>query len=274
MKSILVATDFSKGAENAVKYAKEIAVSKSQKLIYVHIVNMPIVDPIVSSNVVAETIEELKSGSEQRLKEMTQNDKANGLNSEYRISFNDIIDLIDEIGKTEEVDLVVVGKTGHRTFLDKILGSTAQGLMNQIKQPLLVIPEEYNGPILDKLCYASKLEFNEKKYIAQALEWRSYSDNDLIIGHILEEFPLDINENEQFIASIDREFENKGYVYKNFAADFYSDGIVEFTEKEGISLLFVTTQKRGFFEGIIDPSKTKAMINKVNVPVIVFSYVE
>lgn len=274
MKSILVATDFSKGAENAVKYAKELAVAKSQKLIYIHIVNLPIVDPIVSSNVVAETIEDLKSGSEQRLLDIVQNDKMSGFNSEYRISFNDIIGLIEEIDETEDVDLVVVGKTGHRTFLDKILGSTAQGLMNQIKHPLLVIPEEYEGPILDRLCYASKLEFNEKKYLGEALEWKKYSQNDLTIAHILEEFPLDINENEQFIASIDREFGNVGYVYKNFASDFYTNGIVEFTEKEDISLLFVTTQKRGFFEGIIDPSKTKAMINKVKVPVVVFSYAE
>jgi nucleotide-binding universal stress UspA family protein len=137
-----------------------------------------------------------------------------------------------------------------------------------------VIPEEYEGSILDKLCYASKLEFNEKKYLSEALEWKKYSQSDLIIAHVLEEFPLDINENEQFIASIDREFGNIGYVYKNFAADFYTNGIVEFTEREGVSLLFVTTQKRGFFEGIIDPSKTKAMINKVKVPVVVFSYAE
>lgn len=274
MKSILVATDFSKGAENAVKYAKDVAKAKSQKLIYIHIVNLPIVDPIVSSNVVAETIEDLQKDALERFEKIIKKDKEEGFTSDFKVSFNDIIGLIEDIGETEDVDLVVVGKTGHRTFLDRLLGSTAQGLLNQIKYPLLVIPEEYSGAIFSKLCYASKLEFNEKKYLANALEWKKYSDNDLIIAHVIEEFPLDINSNDQFINSINSEFENKGYYFKNFAADFYTDGISEFTEKEGVSLLFATTQKRGFFEGIIDPSKTKAMITKVKVPVIVYSYSE
>lgn len=274
MKSILVATDFSNGAQNAVKYAKEIAIKKSQKLIYVHIINLPIVDPMVSSNVVAETIDDLKANSDAKFAELLAKDKEEGINSDYKVSFDDIIGLIEEIGKTEDIDLVVVGKTGHRTFLDRILGSTAQGLINQIKYPLLVVPESYSGDIFSQLSYASKLEFDEKKYIATALEWQKYSDNDLIISHIVEEFPLDINPNEQFIAGIDNTFERKGYYFKNFASDFYTDGITEFAQSENVSLLFVTTQKRGFFEGIIDPSKTKTMINKVEIPVVVFSYSE
>ncbi len=272
MKSIIVATDFSNGAENAVKYAKKIADTKSQKLVYMHVVNLPMVDPIVSSNLVAETIDTLKSDAEIKLKSLVEADKAQGINSDYRVSFDDIVTFLKTISETEDIDLVVIGKTGHRTFLDKILGSTAQNLINDIPYPLLVIPEEYNGEIFDKLAYASKLEFNEKKYIADALEWKKYSGNDLIIAHILEEFPLDINSNEQFIESINKEFGNEGYYFKNYAADFYSDGITEFTQTEGISLLFVTTQKRGFFEGIIDPSKTKIMINKATIPVVVYNY--
>jgi len=271
MKSVLIATDFSKGAENAAGYARMLARITSRKLTYLHIVSLPVVDPMVTSTFVNETIDDLKVEAEDRLRKIVEQDKADGLTADYIISFEDIITTINE---TEDADLVVIGKTGHRTFLDRLIGSTAQGLINHITQPLLVIPEDFSGDLFHQLCYASKLEFNEKHHLAQALEWRKYSDKDLIIAHIIEDFPLDINVNEQFMASINKDFGNKGYIYKNFAADVYKKGIAEVVEKEGISLLFVTTRKRGFFEGIIDPSQTKGMINTAKIPVLVFNYDE
>lgn len=271
MKSILIATDFSKGAENAAGYARMLARITSRKLTYLHIVTLPVVDPLVTSTFVNDTIDDLKTEAEDRLRKIVEQDEKKGVTSDYIISFEDIISTINE---TKDVDIVVIGKTGHRTFLDRLIGSTAQGLINHIEQPLLVIPEDFSGDIFGQLCYASKLEFNEKHHLAEALKWRKYSDKDLIIGHIIEDFPLDINSNEQFKASIDKDFGNQGYIYKNFAADVYKRGIAELVEKEGITLLFVTTRKRGFLEGIIDPSQTKGMINHAKIPVLVFNYQE
>lgn len=271
MKRILIATDFSKGAENAAGYARSLARITSHKLTYLHIVTLPVVDPMVTSSFVNDTIDDLKAEAEDRLRQLVELDENRGLTADYIISFEDIIATINE---TEDVDMVVIGKTGHRNFLDRLIGSTAQNLINHIEPPLLVIPEEFSGDIFGQLCYASKLEFNEKRHLAKALDWRKYSDHDLIIGHIIEDFPLDVNPNEQFKASIDKDFGRRGYVYKNFAADVYKKGIAEFIEKEGITLLFVTTRKRGFFEGIIDPSQTRGMINAAKIPVVVFNYDE
>ncbi len=271
MKSVLIATDFSKGAENAAGYARMIARITSRKLTYLHMVTLPVVDPLVTSTFVNDTIDDLKTEAEDRLRKIVEQDEKKGVTADYIISFEDIISTINE---AQDVDLVVIGKTGHRTFLDRLIGSTAQGLINHIEQPLLVVPEDFSGDIFGQLCYASKLEFNEKHHLTEALKWRKYSDKDLIIGHIIEEFPLDINSNEQFKASIDRDFGNQGYIYKNFAADVYKKGIAELVEKEGISLLFVTTRKRGFLEGIVDPSQTKGMINSAKIPVVIFNYKE
>lgn len=269
MNNILVATDFSNGAENAARYARHLARKKGVKLTYLHILTLPIVDPMVSSGLVSSTVDELKADAEEKLKALCHKDQEEGLDSAYIVSFEDIITALDEL---PENDLLVIGKTGHRTFLDRLIGSTAQNLINEVKQPLLVIPEAYSGDPLQKMCYASRMEFNEKHHIAVALDWSALSSEDLVIAHILEDFPLDINSNEQYRASIDKDFGRKGYTYKNFSAEAYKEGIAEFIEKEGISCLFVTTRKRGFLEGIIDPSQTKGFINAAKIPVMVFNY--
>lgn len=274
MNSIIVATDFSKGGENASRYARKLARLNRMKLIYIHIVNLPIVDPQVSSNVVTETVDELRAEAEQKLTEMITNDKSAGVKSEFRTAFNDILGLIEEISETDKVELVVVGKTGQRTFLERILGSTAQGLINHISSPLLVIPEDFEGEILRKVSYATKLEFDEEKYIENALTWSYYSNKDLILSHISNRWGIDNQKNNERLEAINKRFKNKGYVYQSFESGSFSEGIMKFIEENEISLIFLTTQKRGFIDGIIDPSKTKALLNKLKVPAIVYSYNE
>lgn len=272
MKTILVATDFSNGGSNAVKYARKIAKVQKSKILYIHVVNLPVADSFTSTSVITHSVENLKTEAETALQVLVDEDVANNIVSGYKCSFNDIYGLIEEVEKEEEVSLLVIGKTGQRGFIDRLIGSTAQNLINKVHLPLLVIPEAYEGNILDKVCYASKLEFDEETYIGHALEWSAISKTDLVISHIIEEFALDINANEQFIASINERFKWEGYSIKNCAADTYKEGITEFVEDEKVSLLIVTSQKRNLLESIIQPSKTKGIINSIQIPILIYNY--
>ena len=269
MNSILVATDFSEGAEKAIHYAKQLALLQSQKLVYLHVVNLPIVDPAITSNIVAETVDELKNDAKEKLSEFVKKDKLEGINSDFKISFNDILALIQEVGESEEVSFVVVGRSGDRTFLDKVLGSTAEGLINNISYPLLVVPEEFNGEILGRLCYASKLEHDEVDFVRKAMIWQTFSKENLMVCHVLKEHSEEINEMERQFGD---NFKNGGIEFKYFLSDNYRSGITEFLNNEGVTLLFVTSHKRGFFEGIFDPSLTKQVINAIQIPVMIYNF--
>lgn len=269
MKKIFVATDFSKGANNAAHYARILAQKSQSALTYVHIVTLPVVDPMVSAALLSTTIDELKADAEEELKNLVKEDKLQGLESEYIISFEDILETLKQ---HNEEGLVVVGKTGQRTFLDKLIGSTAQNLIHHVKQPLLVIPEDFTGDIFENLCYASKLEFDEAKEIAQALEWNKYGKKDMIIAHIIEEFPLDIQSNTQYIQEILKAFPERGFIIKQYATEVFKKGIFEFIEKEKVSMLFITSKKRNMLESIIDPSATKGILPKANIPIMIFSH--
>lgn len=273
MKSILVATDFSQGAETAVKYAKHLAKISEQKLIYLHIINLPIVDPSFTSNIVAETIDELKKEAEIKLRGIVDSDRTQGVNAEFRTSFEDIINLINVTAEQEDVSMVVVGKTGQRTILDKMLGSTAQSLIGQISEPLLIIPESYSGDILHKLCFATNFENQEILFIKRSLIWQSFSENQLFVTHIIDKDGVeDFEADKVFVDNLNRELSSGAYSFKYYSADDYKSGIKEFIENENISLLFVNTHKRGFLEGIFDPSKTKDVIHSIDVPVMVYSH--
>ncbi|MCP9767011.1 universal stress protein [Lacihabitans sp. LS3-19] len=272
MKTIIVTTDFSKGAENCVKYAKKLANSFDSKLILVHAYSPPIIDPNIPIGMLEETFKDTVDNLEQVLKKEVEDAISEGLNAEYKLSFSDLTSIINDITEIEKDAVVVIGKTGHKTFLDKLIGSTANHLIDNIHVPLIMIPENYEGEIMMRLAYASQLEYDEEKFIEKAISFAKKSPLGLDIIHINEKNELNINPDERFIKSIEAKFINEKIQIIQSESDSLKEGLNDTIKKEGISLIFLTTHKRGFLSGLLNPSKTKQIISSSNIPVGVFSF--
>jgi nucleotide-binding universal stress UspA family protein len=274
MKTIIATTDFSKGAKNGLKHAKKLAKYFNSKLIIAHAYSPPILDPNIPVGIIEDTFKDTLDGLEQILKDEVEDAIEEGLKAAYRLSFSDLPSMINDITETEKDAAVVVGKTGHKTFLDKLIGSTANHLIDNIHAPLIIIPESYQGDMMLKLAYASQLEYDEEEYIQKAVSMATKSNLGFSIIHIKEKYELDINPNKQFVKNIKARFQKENIPIIQIESERLIDGLNDTIKKEGISLIFVTTHKRGFLSGLINPSKTKQIISKSNIPVVVYSFVE
>ncbi|MBK9511417.1 MAG: universal stress protein [Cytophagaceae bacterium] len=272
MKTILIATDFSAGSENARKYGLSLAKNNGHSVKYIHAYTPPVLDPNIPVGLIEETFTETISVIEDNLKKIVEQDLQMGVKSSFLISYSDINSMIEDASQDIDLEMVIVGKTGHTGFLDKVIGSTAEHLVNHIKSPLLIIPEEYDGDIYELICYASELEYDEEKFIEKTLKWKQHSKNNLIIGHIFEKYGLNLRPDSQFLNSINKSFKNSGIKIIEKAAKTFHRGIVDLIQEEKISLLVLTTHKRGFLDGLINPSKTKSIISDTKIPVLVFSF--
>ncbi|MCA0363138.1 MAG: universal stress protein [Spirosomataceae bacterium] len=272
MKTILIATDFSDGSENARNYGLMLAKADGLKIRYVHAYTPPVLDPNIPVGLIEETYTETVSVIEDTLKKYVDQDKENGITSDFLISYSDINSMIDDASMDQSVDLVIVGKTGHTGFLERVIGSTAEHMINHLKSPLLVIPEEYNGDIFEHICYASELEYDEEKFIEKAIKWKAHSSNPLIISHIFEKYEINLRPDSQFINSINKNFKKSGIRIIEKSSKNFQNGIMDLIKEEKLSLLVLTTHKRGFLDGIINPSKTKSIISETKIPVLVFCF--
>lgn len=274
MKTIIATTDFSKGAENSLNHAKKLAKLFDSKLIIVHAYSPPILDPNIPIGIIEDTFKDTLDSLEQILKNEVREAKQQGLKATYKLSFSDLPSTINNLTETEQDALVVIGKTGHKTFLDKLIGSTANHLIDNIHAPLIIIPESYQGDMMTKLAYASQLEYDEEKYIQKAVSMATKSYLGFSIIHIKEKYELDINPNKQFIKNIKARFHKENIPIIQIESERLIDGLNDTIKKEGISLIFLTTHKRSFLSGLINPSKTKQIISKSNIPVAIYSFVE
>ena len=274
MKTIAVAFDFSNGANNALNYAKNMAKIMNQKLVIVHSYSPPILDPNVPVGLVEETFRDSVKILEEKLEQEVNSAKKDGLEAEYKLAFSDLGSILNDINKSEALSFVVVGKTGQQGFLDTLIGSTASHLIDNLESPLLVLPENYDSTIFSKLGYASQLEYDEEDYIEKALDFAKYSPHSLELVHIQESEEMNIYPDEQFLDAILERFEKEKLNIIQKESKSFKKGITELIESDGISLLILTTHKRGLFQGILNPSKTKEVIKHTKIPILVFTFDE
>lgn len=274
MKTIAVAFDFSNGSINALNHAKKMAKMMDHKLVLVHSYSPPILDPNVPVGLIEETFRDSVKILEEKLHNEVDLAKKDGLDAEYKLAFSDLSSILNDICNSEDVKFVVVGKTGEQGFIETLIGSTASHLIDNVEAPLLVIPEDYQSTILSKIGYASQLEYDEEDYIEKALDFAKFSPHNLELVHIQESEDLNIYPDEQFLESILKKFKKDKLDIIQKESKSFKKGINELIEAEGISLLILTTHKRGLFQGLLNPSKTKQVIKHTKVPILVFAFDE
>ncbi len=274
MKTIVVAFDFSNGSINALNHAKKMAKVMDHKLVIVHSYSPPILDPNVPVGLIEETFRDTVKILEEKLKNEIDLAKKEGLDAEFKLAFSDLSSILNDICSSEAVNFVVVGKTGDQGLIETLIGSTASHLIDNVEAPLLVIPENYESTIFGKLGYASQLEYDEEEYIQKALDFAKFSTHNLELVHIQESEDLNIYPDEQFLDSILKKFKKDKLTIIQKESKSFKRGINELIQSEGISLLVLTTHKRGLFQGILNPSKTKQVIKHTKIPILVYTFDE
>ena len=276
MKNILIATDFSEGSENAIRHARKIAKIFQAKLTYFH-AHYPVVptnylDPNgIYLSMPEIDIQETLKGLEKSLNKYVQEDAKNNLKSSAVVEIGDIASGIHALQEKHKYDLVLISKTSNTNFLEKMIGSTAKGLIHDLDIPLLVIPSNYSEDLFHKVLYASQLEFDEIPFIQAANEWAKMGDRKLTIAHLNEEFDTDLIPDHQFLEEIKIALKGEHVHYVNADTKSFKAGFVKLLKDEKASLVCMTTHKRNLLTQIVSPSKTREAIEFIPIPTLVFN---
>jgi len=172
MKNILVATDFSTTANNAVKFAAHYAKATKGKLLVFHCAYLPAFRPTISEaefltleknteQVYHKKLEILvnKIYQDQGLKQDKKRVSVLARNGAF------VTKTILEAGKKFRSDLIILGTHG-KTEL-KIFGSTTSEIIFKAETPVLVIPPRYQYKKINTMVYATdfKNTINELRCI-------------------------------------------------------------------------------------------------------------
>ncbi|WBU88233.1 universal stress protein [Cellulophaga omnivescoria] len=176
MKNILLPTDFSENANNAITYALELF--KKEKCNF-YLLNT-YVPAITHSRFMAESSKTLvvekntETSSKNGLKktiEYIRQKHANPLHSFKTISSFDLLthEVVDII-KNEHINFVISGTKGITNFKRVFIGANTMHIINAIKDcPVLAIPNNYNFCVPKQLVLATDLKRSLSPEALQAL---------------------------------------------------------------------------------------------------------
>lgn len=145
MKTIIVCTDFSREAENAVHYAASIAKENQYNLVLFNLQSVSI--HALNAQASADFFYEQTLKNQKKL-----SDKANELNTiysietEFHLASGNFIEELNNCIKITNCDFIVMGMA-EKTLEQRLLGNTVTKAIHRIKKPILIVPGhiEYTG---------------------------------------------------------------------------------------------------------------------------------
>ena len=278
MKNIMVLTDFGVVARHAIDYACHLCNDTGIENLY--LLNafeaIPLYDAS-EAGVLALNVEQTEQVEESRLENLKQLKKevALQLHTTHVISLiatGDLIDIVNEICKEKNIDLVIIGVKAKEMLEEVFFGSHTYKAIEHIRTPVLVVPAQ------------AAIQSPENVLLAADFDNLSNSATMQKVRSFLEGFKT------QKLAALHKisASGNIGHTRKH-AEDLESyfkdhqcevsfieegtqlpDAINDHAKKSNASLIITIHKTRGFFSGLFHKSITKQIAWHSTLPVLVF----
>lgn len=274
MKKIILPTDFSENAYNAISYAVQLF--KDEECIFYllntftpvlydseYLYHNPTVslDEIYSSN----SKKGLKRLEKRILKEFN-----NPKHSFERLSvFNFLVNEINEQIKEKNIDLVVMGTKGASGAQEILFGTQTIHTIKKAKCPVLAIPSEFEFKPLKHLLLPSDLSIGFKENQLAILKTVASQNNSKIhILHVMQD--AELNEiQKQGKATLTNYFKDNSIQFHFVGDTDIPEAIIDFQKKNNIELLTMINNKHSFFENLFFKPVVHKIGFHVKVPFLV-----
>lgn len=278
MKKILVPTDFSACANNALNFAVQIAKLLSCNVVLVHTVESD-ASMYMDSMGVQQALEE------EMLEEAKQ--KLNLLNDAIRETENISIESLFYTGNVKEnilaaindtkPDLVVMGTMGTSGGAgEKIWGTKTASITGSSNVPVIAVPYSYNWSEPTEILFATNhFERNAellKPLFSIADTFKSqvhvavFTNEETSTGSDFVDNSRGLSDYEYFLQQA---FPGKNLLMVHLSGKKLEETLQEYIDKNDIGMVAMISTQRGFWSRLTHPSATRSMAYHTNIPLLV-----
>ncbi|WP_370391686.1 universal stress protein [uncultured Winogradskyella sp.] len=279
MKNILIPTDFSDNAMNAIRYALELCKHDTSEFYFLHTYEEEVYNnhDLHDGDDFEEAVDIAKNRSQLKLdlllKEVTEIAPHKRFKFHCISAYNSLIDEMDKLVIGKNIDLVIMGTKGESEGKTYAFGSNTLQVLKYVSCPVLVIPElyTYKQPkhVLFPTNYLIPYRRRELKLLSTLLApFRSVVDL-LYISRAkkLSKRQLD---NKDFLRS-----ELVGVEVNDITEDSnkVSLCIANYVKDNAIDFLVMVNTRHSFLEDMLFRSKVDDMCLHTNIPFLVLQNV-
>jgi nucleotide-binding universal stress UspA family protein len=161
MKTIVLATDFSRGSRKAAQTATQTAIKTGAKLVLFHAYRylMPLDSEMSTLAVSTQYLEKHAISSLKRLKNSLKKKFSPDLEIEILVREGLVIDSLSDVLEETNADLLVMGSVGDSPLGSRYFGSLATSMIHHNKVPMLIVPPKAKYSIFQNAVLGIDLRF-------------------------------------------------------------------------------------------------------------------
>lgn len=269
MKLILVPTDFSPLADNALKYAMDLASAMGSSLMVVHVYQIPISYSEVP--LITISLEEIKKASEEKLGELKHNIEtitAGKLVVYTESRLGDVAEEVNKIAKTLQPFSIVMGSRGVTGAGRFFLGSNSLAVINKTTTPVIVVPPGGRFSPYKKIGLTTDFkEVVDKTPVVPIRALVNFFNAELHVLHVDYKQRSFTPDTPEQTLNMDMLLSGMNPTYDFIENKSVNDGINDFAEKNNIDLLVALPQKHNFLESLFEKSITRELLHHTHIPV-------
>jgi nucleotide-binding universal stress UspA family protein len=272
MKTILCPTDFSKSSENAVKYAVAIARLYKSKIILMHAYETPVIYTDVTVSSVQIDFEMLRESALKQLKKFYSKilESEKGVNFELVLQQGLPSARTVEIAIEKKADMIIMASTASSQMQRFLIGSNASRVVRDAPCKVMLVPPKAKFTGMKKIVYSTDLSDQNLLASNQIVEFAQMFRSEMIFLNVdnrnLVHDEADLTRMTHRIKQFVQYPKMKGFVCTDLNV---ADGITFFLKSQKADCLAMATHHRKFLQAIVNPSVTKRVSYKTDIPLLI-----
>lgn len=276
-KRVLLPTDYSKNALNAIRYALELY--KNVRCDFFILNAFHISGYTLDSMRVPELgepyYEAAKQESEEGMEKLMQMIKLHPQNNKHEFhtitTFNSLTEAIRNVIDKKDIDIIVMGTKGVTESKARIFGTNTVNVMEQIKEcPVIAVPNNYMFKTPREIVFPTdyKTPFKRKE-IGDLIEISNLYDAIINVVHIDKDKDGKLSKKEKINKDLLQEIlQGTNYKIHFLPADKISSGINKFIDDHGCDMIAFLNRKHLFFRSILSNPLVKKIGYEPKVPIL------
>ncbi len=282
IEKILVPTDFSEEANNALEVAVGMARTSGASISLLHVLDVPVVGHYDSLDIMSPHDEgdeasvykhymmQLMKVTKHKFDEIKE--KYEGVSIQEHVVFDSLAKHIDDFIAKNDTDLIVIGSKGASGLEEILVGSNTERVIRRVKAPVLTVKHHEEGYQPKDIVFASNFMNVSEKAVASLKSFQNVFEAKLHFVKIIT--PNTFETTSDTHGSIKKFAEY--FDFKNFTVNSYNyyseeEGIRAFAESIDADLIALTTHGRTGIAHLLLGSIAEEVANHSVTPVLTFN---
>lgn len=270
MKTIIIPTDFSPVATNALHYGIDMAKAVNASILLLHVYQVPV--SFSDTPIVLVSIEDLRKEAEaqiERLKQEVEHLTSGSVKVYTETRMGNVTDELETLCEKINPFAVVMGTKGASGVERILFGSNTLTAIRHLNWPVICVPPGKTfGNGIKKIGFACDfrdvVKTTPTHFIKEFIKEFGAELHVLNVDHDNKHFKPETPEQSILLHTMLEESKPSYHFIEH--ADI-EDGINEFAEKNNLDLIITIPKKHKLLQAIFKPSSTKQLVYQAHVPV-------